>query len=160
MWNTKIFLLITFFKIFRNDWAHTGNKYTNVPIKCQCAQSFLNILKKVINKKILYSCMEFMLKSSFYSVAFDFFGPSLISIPLADISIAWNLIMSCFVHDPLRGEEKLQWPGGFFPVCNTFLNLLWAMVNINEAPQAKWNEPFECVLSVFIYRLPIFNEFY
>ena len=73
----KIFLLITFFKIFANDWAHMGNKYTNVAIKCQCAQSFLNILKKVINKKILYLCIEIMLKSSFYSVAFNFFGPSL-----------------------------------------------------------------------------------
>ena len=59
----KIFLLITFFKIFRNDWAHTGNIYCNFAIKCQWAQSFLNILKKVINKKILYLCVENMLKS-------------------------------------------------------------------------------------------------
>ena len=59
----KIFLLITFFKIFRNDWAHSGNICTNIAIKCQCAQSFLNILKKVINKKILYLCIENMLKS-------------------------------------------------------------------------------------------------
>ena len=74
----KIFLLITFFKIFRNDWAHTGNIYCNFAIKCQWAQSFLNILKKVINKKILYLCVENMLKSSFYSVAFNFFGPCLL----------------------------------------------------------------------------------
>ena len=53
-----------------------GNKYTNVAIKCQCAQSFPNILKKVINKKILHLCVENMLKSSNYSVAFIFFGPS------------------------------------------------------------------------------------
>ena len=74
----KIFLLITFFKIFRNDWAHTGNIYSYIAIKCQCAQSFLNILKKVINKKILHLCVENMLKSSNYSVAFNFFGPSLV----------------------------------------------------------------------------------
>ena len=72
----KIFLLITFFKIFRNDWAHTGNIYSYIAIKCQCAQSFPNILKKVINKKILHLCVENMLKSSNYSVAFIFFGPS------------------------------------------------------------------------------------
>ena len=58
--------------------TQSGNKYTNIAIKCQCAQSFLNILKKVNNKKILYLCIENMLKSSFYSVAFNFFGPSLI----------------------------------------------------------------------------------
>ena len=40
--------------------------------------SFLNILKKVIDKKILYLCIENMLKSSFYSVAFNFFGPCLL----------------------------------------------------------------------------------
>ena len=77
----KIFLLITFFKIFRNDWAHTGNIYWNFAKKWQWAQSFLNILKKVINKKILYLCVENMLKSSFYSVAFNFFGPCLVDIP-------------------------------------------------------------------------------
>ena len=72
----KIFLLITFFKILRNDWAHRGNRYSNIAIKCQCAQSFLNILKKLINKKILYLCIENMLKSSFYSVAFNFLNPA------------------------------------------------------------------------------------
>ena len=59
-----------------------GNKYTNVAIKCQCAQSFLNILKKIINKKILHLCVENMLKSSNYSVAFNFFGPTLINVPV------------------------------------------------------------------------------
>ena len=56
-----------------------SNSY--IAIKCQCAQSFPNILKKVINKKILHLCVENMLKSSNYSVAFNFFGPSLIFVP-------------------------------------------------------------------------------
>ena len=80
----KIFLLITFFKILRNDWAHRGIKYSNIAKKCQCAQSFIDILKKLINKKILYSCIENMLKSSFYSVTLNFFGPSLVyMLPIA-----------------------------------------------------------------------------
>ena len=59
----KIFLLITFFKIFRNDWAHWHFIATLVYLLPMCAQSFANILKKVINKKILYLCIENMLKS-------------------------------------------------------------------------------------------------
>ena len=59
----KIFLLITFFKIFRNDWAHWHFIAILVYLLPECAQSFLNILKKVINKKILYLCIENMLKS-------------------------------------------------------------------------------------------------
>ena len=113
----KIFLLITFFKIFANDWVHMGNKYTNVAIKCQCAQSFLNILKKVINKKILYLCIEIMLKSSFYSVAFNFFGPSLLNIHNTYVlyvhprSGLWTihvlcLKQSCVVHNSLRIESR------------------------------------------------------
>ena len=93
----KIFLLITFFKILRNDWAHRGIRYSNVTIKCQCAQSFVNILEKLINKKILYLCIENMLKSSFYSVTFNFFGPSLLYI---------NVILLRFYH-PLSGGLSL-----------------------------------------------------
>ena len=59
----KIFLLITFFKIFRNDWAHWHFVAILVYLLPECAQSFLNILTKVINEKILYLCIENMLKS-------------------------------------------------------------------------------------------------
>ena len=63
----KIFLLITFFKIFRNDWAHTGNIYSYIAIKCQCAQSFPNILKKVINKKIVHLWAKYVHAASHQS---------------------------------------------------------------------------------------------
>ena len=103
----KIFLLITFFKIFRNDWAHTGNIYCNFAIKCQWAQSFLNILKKVINKKILYLCVENMLKSSFYSVAFNFFGPCLLPIDMKTCYTSKRFADDILIHLAVKKSSNI-----------------------------------------------------
>ena len=73
----KIFLLKKFFKIIQNGWSHTGNIYSNIPIWCQCDQSFWSILKNFFNKKVLHLVEEFILSSSTDSEYYHFFDTCL-----------------------------------------------------------------------------------